>query len=88
MNIKISDSNKKYVTINKNESIYSIEFPNSNKNLNFIEIKKTIYIFNKNNIFENNKTIKLFNKIKSKYVNLNITSYIKDENYLLKLIKY
>ena len=88
LNIKINDINKKYVTINKNKSIYSIEFPNSNKNLNFIEIKPRIYIFNKNNIFENNKTIRLFDKIKSKYVILNITSYIKDENYLLKLIKY
>ena len=90
LNIKINDKNKKYVTINKNESIYSIEFPNSNKNLNFIEIKPRIYIFNKNNIIvkNKNKTIRLFDKIKSKNIIVNITSYIKDENYLLKLIKY
>ena len=90
LNIKINDKNKKYVTINKNESFYSIEFPNSNKNLNFIEIKPRIYIFNKNNIIvkNKNKTIRLFDKIKSKNIIVNITSYIKDENYLLKLIKY
>ena len=39
MNIKINDINKKYVIINKNKSIFSIKFLNSNKNLNFNEIK-------------------------------------------------
>ena len=92
LNIKINDINKKYVTINKNNFIYSIEFPNSNKNLNFIEIKPRFFIFDKNDIiinnFVKNKNISLFDKIKSKYIILNIISYIKDENYLLKLIKY
>ena len=95
LNIKINDRNKKYVTINKNKSIFSIKFQNSNKNLNFIEIKPGIYIFKKknNNIINNsvnnkNKNIRLFDKIKSKYIIFNITSYIKDESFLLKLIKY
>ena len=81
MNIKINDINKKYVIINKNKSIFSIKFLNSNKNLNFNEIKSGIYIFNKNNI------ICLFDKIKSNYIIFNIFSYIKYET-LLKLIKY
>lgn len=96
MNIKILDKNDKYVIINidKNKSDYSITFPLSNKSLNFIELNPGIYQFKKYNINKsletsyNNNDNSLLNKIKSKYIIYSITSYIKDENFLLKLINY
>ena len=96
ININIKNKDKKQVLINidKNKSLYSITFPISNKSLNFIELNSGIYQFTEN-IINNNKisliSIKntsLLNKIKSKYIIYRITSKIKDNNYLLKLIKY
>ena len=93
MNIEISDKNKKYlrIIINRNKSGCSVTFPKSNKSLNFIEFNPGIYQLKKNNIYkslESNMVKSLLNKIKSKYIIYSITSFLKDENYLLKLINY
>jgi len=92
MNININNKNKKVIiNIDKNKSLYFIKFPNSNKSLNFIELKPGIYQFIKNKknmslIIDKNNS--LISKISSKYTINIINSYIKDKSYLLKLIKY
>ena len=95
MNININDKNKKQVVINidKNKSLYSITFPIDNKNLNFIELNPGIYQLKENTLntkesFENKHNTSLLNIVKSKYIIYKITSYMKDKNYLLKLIQY
>ena len=95
MNLNINDENKRYVVINidKDKSLYCINFPISNKKINFIELKPGIYKFDENKINMNktlilNRFNPLIEKIKSKYIINNITSYINDENYLLKLIEH
>ena len=90
MNININNKNKKVIiNIDKNKSLYFIKFPNSNKSLNFIELKPGIYQFikNKKNMpLIMDKNISLLSKINSKYIINTINSYIKDKSYLLKLI--
>ena len=94
LNLKINALNQKNVIINidKKSSSYSIKFPLSNKSINFIELTSGIYQFNRinnNNInqlaYINNSSF--LNKIKSKYIVYFIATFIKDKNYLLKLIK-
>ena len=93
MNLNLNDLDQKYVIINidKNKSSYSIKFPLSNKSVNFIELKSGIYQFNRNNNNNNqlvhNKSLSFLEKIKSKDILLFISSFFKDKNYLLKLIK-
>ena len=96
MNINLDGLEQKYVTIyiDKNKSSYSIKFPLSNKEINFIELKSGIYQFDRNNNITNknqlvyNKSPPFLEKIKSKYIFHFISSFFKDKNYLLKLIKY
>ena len=87
-------NNKKVkIIIDKINSNNSIKFPKSNKILYFTSIKPGIYKFikiNKNEIESNiiiNNYYSLEN-IKSKNIIYKIISYIKDKDYLLKLIKY
>ena len=93
MNLNVNDLKQKYVIIyiDKNQSSYSIKFPLSNKNINFIEIKSGIYQFKRNNNNNNqlghNKSPSFLEKIKSKYIVYFISSFFKDKIYLLKLIK-
>ena len=93
INLKIYDLNEKNVIINidKKNSSYSIQFPLSNKSINFIELISGIYQFDKANNsinqIENNKNSSFLAKIQSKYIVNFIASFLKDKNYLLKLIK-
>ena len=92
-NLNTNDLQQKFVKIyiDENKSSYSIIFPKSNKTINFIELKSGIYQFNKNNNNNNqlinNKSQSFLEKIKSKYILYFISSFIKDKNYLLKLVK-
>ena len=74
MNININNKNKKVIiNIDKNKSLYFIKFPNSNKSLNFIELKPGIYQFikNKKNMpLIMDKNISLLSKINSKYIKI------------------
>ena len=138
MKINIDNKNKMSLIINidKIKSINSIKFQNSDKYLNFIELRKGIYFFNEKKIVktepvipimkindknkndnnndknnndknnndndknnnnknnnDNNKNNNKNNivpllKIHSNYIIYIIFSFIEDENYLLKLIKY
>jgi len=93
MKLNLNDLDQKYVIINidKNNSSYSIKFPLSNKSINFIELVSGIYQFNRNNNYNNqlvhNKSPSFLEKIKSKDIVLFISSFFKDKNYLLKIIK-
>ena len=96
MDINIKDSNEKQVIINidKNKSLCSVKFPTSGKKLFFIELNPGIYQFKQkktnNNLLSllSDKNTSLLNKINSKYIIYEIMSNIKDNNFLLKLIKY
>lgn len=96
LDINIKDKTKKQVMINidKNKSLYSVTFPTSNKSLNFIELNPGVYQFKQGQIENNesslvsNENNSLLKKIKSKCTTHEITSYIKDNSLLLKLIKY
>jgi len=96
LDINIKDKTKKQVMINidKNKSLYSVTFPTSNKSLNFIELNPGVYQFkqgqteNNESSLVSNENNSLLKKIKSKYIIYEITSFIKDNSLLLKLIKY
>ena len=50
MKININNINKKHIIINvdKNKSLYSVQFPISHKSLSFTELKPGIYKFERN----------------------------------------